>query len=211
MNESFPQAGKSRDDVLSALKQTRTRDLKSDGRAFAFVYDPGEEAREVARQAFAACMPINGLDPTVYPSARELENGVVKACLELMHAPEGALGTATAGGTESVMLAVKTARDFARKNSPELKTPKMLLPITAHACFHKAAHYFGVEVVNVDVNPETGLRSGPGCPGRPEIFVRGTAPRRSCSPYGYYSDWRADGNRSAVLRRLAEVRARHDR
>ena len=67
----------------------------------------------------------------------------------------------------------------------------------------------GLEVV--DVNPETGLRSGPGCPGRPEIFVRGTAPRRSCSPYGYYSDWRADGNRSEVLRRLAEVRARRDR
>ncbi|MCL7959656.1 MAG: PBP1A family penicillin-binding protein [marine benthic group bacterium] len=67
----------------------------------------------------------------------------------------------------------------------------------------------GLEVV--DVNPETGLRAGPGCPGRPEIFVRGTAPRRSCSPYGYYSDWRADGNRYDVLRRLAEVRARRDR
>ncbi|MCK5489841.1 MAG: hypothetical protein KAI98_07620, partial [Gemmatimonadetes bacterium] len=67
----------------------------------------------------------------------------------------------------------------------------------------------GLEVV--DVNPETGLRSGPGCPGRPEIFVRGTAPRRSCSPYGYYSDRRADGNRYDVLRRLAEVRARRER
>jgi len=67
----------------------------------------------------------------------------------------------------------------------------------------------GLEVVDVD--PVTGLRAGPGCPGRPEIFVRGTAPRRSCSPYGYYSDWRADGNRYDVLRRLAEVRARRDR
>jgi penicillin-binding protein 1B len=67
----------------------------------------------------------------------------------------------------------------------------------------------GLEVVDVD--PETGLRAGPGCPGRPEIFVRGTAPRRSCSPYGYYSDWRADRNRYDVLRRLAEVRARRDR
>jgi penicillin-binding protein 1B len=67
----------------------------------------------------------------------------------------------------------------------------------------------GLEVI--DVNPETGLRAGPGCPGRPEIFVRGTAPRRSCSPYGYYSDWRADGNRYEVLRRLGELRARRDR
>ncbi|HHH30406.1 MAG TPA: aspartate aminotransferase family protein, partial [Polyangiaceae bacterium] len=64
----------------------------------------------------------------------------------------GAVGTATAGGTESVMLAVKTARDFARKTRPEITQPKMLLPETAHACFHKAAHYFGVEVVAVDVD-----------------------------------------------------------
>jgi glutamate/tyrosine decarboxylase-like PLP-dependent enzyme len=62
------------------------------------------------------------------------------------------VGTATAGGTESVMLAVKSSRDyFAKKTSK----PKMLLPETAHACFHKAAHYFGVEVVPVDVDPET--------------------------------------------------------
>jgi glutamate/tyrosine decarboxylase-like PLP-dependent enzyme len=155
MTASFPETGLSRDEVLAALTQTRVQDLKSDGRAFAFIYDPGEQAREVAREAFAACMPINGLDPTVYPSARTLENAVVKACLELMHAPEGAAGTATAGGTESVMLAVKTARDFARKTRPEVVSPKMLLPITAHACFHKAAHYLGVEVVSVDVDPVT--------------------------------------------------------
>ncbi|GMV19708.1 MAG: aspartate aminotransferase family protein [Polyangiaceae bacterium] len=155
MTTSFPETGKGRDEVLAALTQARAEDLRSDGRAFAFVYDPGEHAREVARDAFAACMPINGLDPTVYPSARKLENAVVKACLELMHAPEGARGTATAGGTESVMLAVKTARDFARKTRPEVRSPKMLLPVTAHACFHKAAHYLGVEVVSVDVDPVT--------------------------------------------------------
>jgi len=155
MSTSFPEKGKSRDEVLAALTQARARDRKSDGRAFAFVYDPGEEARTLAREAFAACMPINGLDPTVYPSARTLENGVVKACLELMHAPEGAVGTATAGGTESVMLAVKSAREFARKTRPEVTKPKMLLPVTAHACFHKAAHYLGVEVVPVDVHEET--------------------------------------------------------
>jgi penicillin-binding protein 1B len=67
----------------------------------------------------------------------------------------------------------------------------------------------GLEVVEVD--PATGLRAGPGCPGSPEIFVRGTAPRRSCSPYGYYRSRGAGDNRYDVLRRLAEVRARRDR
>jgi len=155
MSIAFPETGRSRDEVLAALTDTRARDLKSDGSAFAFVYDAGEGARSVAREAFAACMSINGLDPTVYPSARTIENAVVGACLELLRAPEGAMGTATAGGTESVMLAVKSARDFAKKTRPHIEKPKMLLPETAHACFHKAAHYLGVEVVPVDVDPVT--------------------------------------------------------
>lgn len=155
MTARFPDTGKSREEVLAALTDATASDLKSDGRAFAFVYDAGEENRALAREAFAKCMSINGLDPTVYPSARKIENAVVGACLELMHAPEGAVGTATAGGTESVMLAVKTARDYARKNKPHITQPKMLLPETAHACFHKGAHYFGVEVVVVAVDPTT--------------------------------------------------------
>jgi len=155
MSASFPEKGQNRRTILAAISDARTGDLKTDGRAFAFVYDAGEETRELAREAFAACMGINGLDPTVYPSARKLENAVVRASLELMGAPEGAVGTATAGGTESVMLAVKAARDHARKTRPQITAPKMLLPVTAHACFHKAAHYLGVEVVVVDVDPVT--------------------------------------------------------
>ncbi len=39
----------------------------------------------------------------------------------------------------------------------------------------------GLEIVEID--PETGLRAGPGCWGAPEVFLRGTAPAASCSPY----------------------------
>jgi sphinganine-1-phosphate aldolase len=149
---AFPVKGESRESILASVADARARDLTADGRAFAFIYDAGKETRELAKEVYAACMPINGLDPTAYPSARTLETGLVRACLELMRAPEGSVGTATAGGTESVMLAVKAARDFARKTRPEITRPKMLLPITAHACFHKAAHYLDVEVVTVEVD-----------------------------------------------------------
>ncbi len=155
MSSVFPEQGLGRAEILAALADARAGDLRADGRAFAFIYDAGEEARALAREAFAACMSINGLDPTVYPSARRIENALVGACLELLRAPSGAAGTATAGGTESVMLAVKAARDHARRTRPQVETPKMLLPETAHACFHKAAHYLGVEVVVVDVDPAT--------------------------------------------------------
>ena len=56
----------------------------------------------------------------------------------------------TSGGTESILLAVQTARDA----HPEVERPSMVLPSTAHAAFHKAAHYFGVRAVLVPVGPD---------------------------------------------------------
>lgn len=151
----FPELPMNDDAILAELAALGQDDLKSDGHAFAFVYSAGAEVTELARKAFGACMGGNGLDPTVYPSCRLLENEIVAVCLEHLNAPDGAVGTATSGGTESVMLSVKTARDYARVTRPEITEPNMLVPETAHASFHKAAHYFGVRLVPVAVDPET--------------------------------------------------------
>lgn len=155
-NDFFPETGSTDDQaILRDLAGLHADDLTSDGHAFAFIYDAGSAVNDLARKAFAAGMSGNGLDPTVYPSARRLENDLVSACLNHLGAPEGAVGTATSGGTESVILSVKTARDYARKTRPEVTTPNMLVPETAHASFQKAAHYLGVELKLVDVDPET--------------------------------------------------------
>ncbi len=178
LDDIFPEQGQDRAAVMRELSHKKADDLPSDGSAFAFAYDAGETVRQIAREAFAACIGINGLDPTSYPSARRLENEVVAACLAHLRAPEGAVGTATAGGTESVMLAVKTARDHARRTRPEIREPEMLLPETAHACFHKGAHYFGVKTVEVACDPQT-LRADPADAarklGKSTILVVGSA------------------------------------
>lgn len=155
-SECFPENGSTDDDaILSSLSSLRSDDLKSDGKAFAFIYDAGDEVNALARKAFVAGMSGNGLDPTVYPSARRLENDLVAACMEHLRAPTEACGTATSGGTESVILSVKTARDYARKTRPHITEPNMLLPETAHASFQKAGHYLGVKIILIDVDPET--------------------------------------------------------
>ena len=79
-----------------------------------------------------------------------MENDLVGFGLGLLDAPQGAVGTVTSGGTESVLLAVQTARDA----RPEVERPRMVVPSTAHAAFHKAAHYFGVEMVVVPVGAD---------------------------------------------------------
>jgi len=47
---------------------------------------------------------------------------------------------------------VKTARDWARAERG-IARPELVLPVTAHACFHKAAHYFDMPLRLVEVDP----------------------------------------------------------
>ena len=68
---------------------------------------------------------------------------------------ERVVGSFTTGGTESIMMAVKVARDRALEHDPDLTNPTMVLPVTAHAAFHKAGHYFGVEPISVPVDTTT--------------------------------------------------------
>ncbi|MDT0200871.1 aminotransferase class V-fold PLP-dependent enzyme [Nocardioides sp. AE5] len=130
-------------DVLARLRELQAADLPvHGGRTLAYVYDSGlAEVDEVARAAVAAYAGSNGLDPTAFPSLLAMENDLVGFAADLLDAPSSAVGTATSGGTESVLLAVQSARDGA----PGVERPNMVLPSTIHAAFFKAAHYFGVE------------------------------------------------------------------
>jgi len=68
---------------------------------------------------------------------------------------ENVVGNFTSGGTESIILAIKAARDYFRVHKPEIKEPEMILPVTAHAAFHKAGHYLDVKPVLSAVDPVT--------------------------------------------------------
>ncbi|HEX2896307.1 MAG TPA: aminotransferase class V-fold PLP-dependent enzyme [Marmoricola sp.] len=139
-------------DLLARLHEMQRADVPvHGGRTLAYVYDSGlAEADEAGRAAVAAYAGSNGLDPTAFPSLLQMENELVGRACDLLDAPADAVGTITSGGTESVLLAVQAARDA----RPDIALPQMVLPTTAHAAFHKAAHYFGVEPVLVEVGPD---------------------------------------------------------
>jgi len=67
------------------------------------------------------------------------------------------VGNFSSGGTESLILAVKTSRDYSRTARPHIKEPEMVLPITAHASLFKAAHYLGIKPVVTPVHSDTFL------------------------------------------------------
>lgn len=154
---TLPATGWTSDQIFAALAELRARDLPTEGgAAFAYVYDPGERAAsEIAAEAYRRFLGANGLDPTAFPSLVRLENDVVGFAAQHLGGGPEAAGTFTSGGTESLLLAVKTARDWARRHRPEVTRPEMIVPVTAHAALHKAAHYLDVALVPAPVDPQT--------------------------------------------------------
>jgi glutamate/tyrosine decarboxylase-like PLP-dependent enzyme len=152
----IPQQGLSKEEILTTLQAFKGRDMDwKAGKVWCYVYNPGEDPAEVTREAYMSFLTENGLDPSVFPSMLKLETDVVRALIHLLRGDEKAVGHLTTGGTESIMLAVKTARDMVRATKPHIKEPEMVLPKTAHAAFHKAAHYLSVKPVLVDIDPAT--------------------------------------------------------
>ena len=105
-------------DILARLDELRAADAPTHGgHVLSYVYDSGmAELDELAAHAVRAVQPVNGLDPTTFSSVAALERELVGFVRGLLHGDQASdrdvvVGTVTTGGTESCLLAVKTARD----------------------------------------------------------------------------------------------------
>ena len=145
-------------EILDRLAQLRLADAPTHGgRVLSYVYDSGlSELDELAASAIRAVQPVNGLDPTTFTSVAVMEREVVAFANDLLGGDSDVVGTVTTGGTESCLLAVKTARDVWRGagSTARVGTPRLLAPVSVHAAFHKAAHYFGLELDLVPVGAD---------------------------------------------------------
>lgn len=148
--------------ILTELAELRAGDLPTQGgRLFAYVYDSGLPGLdELAAAAYAAATHTNGLDPTAFPSLLRMENDVVAAVARLLGggspiAPD-VVGNITSGGSESLLLAVKAARDA----RPDVARPRLVTSMSGHPAAAKAGAYLRVDVDQVPVDPAT-LRVSP--------------------------------------------------
>lgn len=142
------------EEILARLQILRDADAPTHGgHVLSYVYDSGLAALdELAAAAIRIVQPVNGLDPTTFTSVATMEREVLGFARDTLHGDEDVVGTVTSGGTESCLLAVKTARDNWRTAHPDGGTPRLLAPSTTHAAFQKAAHYFGLELDLVPVD-----------------------------------------------------------
>ncbi|MEP9415506.1 aminotransferase class V-fold PLP-dependent enzyme [Gordonia sp. VNQ95] len=156
-----PGTGGRIDDILRRLDSLRADDAPTHGgHVLSYVYDSGvAELDDLARRAAAAVSGVNGLDPTTFPSVARMEHDVIGFAASLMHGDQ-AVGLVTSGGTESCVLAVKSARDRWRSVHPAAdERPVLLAPVSVHAAFHKAAHYFDLDLDLVPVDAQGAVRA----------------------------------------------------
>ncbi len=126
-----------------------------DGRAPAFIHFAGEDVLEVSKKAFLMYFSENGLGQRAFLSLAKFESEVVAMALGLLHGGANARGAMTTGGTESIFLAVKAARDAARKRrGASSGVAQMVLPFSAHPAFDKAAHFLGLQTVRVPLRAD---------------------------------------------------------
>jgi sphinganine-1-phosphate aldolase len=147
---SLPKHGTSWDALKVQMADRRRQDVNwRDGKTAVYVFNAGPDVEAVQKAAYAMFMSENGLGPLAFPSLKQMEDEVVAMGLSLLNAPEGAAGNITSGGTDSITMAIKAARDYARASRNLTGIGNIVAPWSAHPAFDKAAQLMDLEMRRV--------------------------------------------------------------
>ncbi|XP_048506313.1 sphingosine-1-phosphate lyase isoform X2 [Athalia rosae] len=181
----LPENGWSETEILDMVKKCvnlGNYDWKA-GKVSGTVYKDDKALVNLVTAVYGVASYTNPLHADIFPGVCKMEAEVVRAACNLFHGDSESCGTMTTGGTESILLACKALRDYAR-DVKGIKNPEMVVPTTAHSAFDKAAQYLKIRVVNVPVNPKSftvSIESMKKAISRNTIMLVGSAPN---FPYG---------------------------
>ena len=155
----IPQVGVDQESVLQDMERMWAIEAAKWKKGFisGAVYHGDEEHIDFLNRVYALNSQSNPLHPDVWPSATKFEAEIVSMTAGMLgadKAPDGneICGTVSSGGTESILLAMKTYRDWARETKG-ITEPEIIIPATAHAAFVKAGDYFGMKIIRLPVGP----------------------------------------------------------
>ncbi|XP_026476712.1 sphingosine-1-phosphate lyase-like isoform X1 [Ctenocephalides felis] len=154
---TLPEQGLSDEEIVKMAKSYLNLGTYKwkEGRVSGAVYYYDPELIELNTKIYGMTSYTNPLHPDVFPGVSKMEAEVVRITAKLFHGGPNACGTMTTGGTESIIMACKAYRDYARERG--ITKPNIVMPVTAHSGFDKAAQYLGLGVRTVRVDPETTL------------------------------------------------------
>ena len=148
----MPDKGTSWDDLAPEMIRRGSGDAKwREGKTAVYVFNAGEDVARVQKEAYTMYMSENGLGPAAFPSLKQMEEEVIQMGLGLLHGPDSADGAITSGGTDSITMAVKAARDYARNDLGKTGQLNIVAPYSAHPAFDKAAIMMDLELRRIPV------------------------------------------------------------
>jgi sphinganine-1-phosphate aldolase len=162
VSDGFPARGVDWPTLAGELEALKADDADwRRGRLASYTYFFREELLEVQKAAYTSYIAENGLaSPRVLTSVPRLLDDIAVMTRALFHAPADAGFSFTSGGTESIVCAVKAARDRERARRGErFGLYNVVAPVSAHPALDKAGEYLDVEIRRTPVDAE--LRSDP--------------------------------------------------
>ncbi len=162
--DTLPSQGLSHEEVVEKMKVMGAKENErwKEGFVSGAVYHGDSEHIDFLNRVYALNSQSNPLHSDLFPSATKFEAEVIAMTANMLGASEANAGRApeehlcgslSSGGTESIMLAMKTYRDWAQATRG-ITRPEMVAPTSAHPAFDKAAHYFGIKMVRVPVGED---------------------------------------------------------
>ncbi|XP_037321312.2 sphingosine-1-phosphate lyase 1 isoform X1 [Pungitius pungitius] len=153
--KQLPSKGLSQSQVLDKIREYETlNDVQWEkGCVSGAVYWGDKSLTSLLVKVYGDFAWSNPLHPDIFPGVRKMEAEVVRMACTLFHGGPNSCGTVTSGGTESILMACKAYRDMAYERG--VKYPEILAPVSVHAAFDKAAHYFGMKLVHVALDKNT--------------------------------------------------------
>ena len=153
MRRALPETGTEWPEMKARMLDYAADDVHwREGKTAVYVFNAGPDVEKVQKEAYTLFMSENGLGPLAFPSLKRMEDEVTGFGLSLLHGPEEAVGTITSGGTDSIAMAVKAARDYARKERGVRGGLNIVLPRSAHPAFDKATAMMEIEVRRTPLN-----------------------------------------------------------
>jgi sphinganine-1-phosphate aldolase len=179
---AMPDQGRRAEEVLANMHALQARETEAwqQGYVSGAVYHGDRDHIDLLNRVYALHSQTNPLHADVWPSISKYEAEIVAMTASMLGGgpqDETICGTLSSGGTESILLAMKTYRDRARIERG-VRRPEMVVPVTAHAAFDKAAQYFGIKRVPIPVDKSyrADVRAAARAVNRRTIVLVGSAP-----------------------------------
>ncbi len=160
VHTKMPEKSSSKEDVLKQIKEMHAAESSSwkGGKISGSFYHGDQDHYDFLNEAFSYYSQVNSIQRDVCPSLTKYEGEIISMTLDLFNGnavekrspKEKACGSLTTGGTDSIFQSVYVHREWGADKG--ITQPEIILPVSAHPAFFKAAHYLNVKVITVGLD-----------------------------------------------------------